>query len=233
MTDERGGEGHGPIDLEAVRRGRELVREVAARLARQLGGVVPASDLESAGDEALVTLLRAYDPTASPLDAYLRRFLRWAMLDAARSLRREFSAGRRARGLAACAWLSAAGEDPECPAPEVPPLDALRAALEARALALVLSTVGARVTEVAADSTERPDRLVARESEHAFVRRTLFELEDESLRDVLVRHYFADEPLASIATALGLSPTQVCRLHRRALDVLGRALRNDRLPRSA
>ncbi|MBM4377454.1 MAG: sigma-70 family RNA polymerase sigma factor [Deltaproteobacteria bacterium] len=212
---------------ETLRLGRALVSEVSARLARQLGGVIPVSDLESAGNEALVTLLRAHDPAGAPLEAYLRRFLRWAMLDAARSHRREVPLGSRARALGACLWLAAAADDPEAIAPPADEHAALRSALGTRALATVLSGVGGGLSEVAADSTDRPDRALVREREHAALRRALGALEDEGMRDVLVRHYFGDEPFDSIASARGMSPTQICRLHRRALELLDRSLRTE------
>jgi RNA polymerase sigma factor (sigma-70 family) len=211
---------------EALRLGRALVREVSARLARQLGGAVPASDLESAGNEALVTLLRAHDPAGAPLEAYLRRFLRWAMLDAARSHRRDSAQGSRARALGACLWLAAAADEPDAGAPPTDDQAALRSALGARALATVLTGMSGGVAEAAADSTDRPDRAVTRERDHAALRRALGALEDEAMRDVLVRHYFADEPFDAIANARGMSPTQICRLHRRALELLDRALRS-------
>ncbi|MBM4356819.1 MAG: sigma-70 family RNA polymerase sigma factor [Deltaproteobacteria bacterium] len=206
--------------------GRAIVREVALRLARQLGGTVPRSDLESIGDEALVTLLRAHDPTASPLEAYLRRFVRWAMLDALRSRRREAPLGSRVRGLAACQWLSAASEDPEHEAAlGRDALAAFREALSMRATVLVLSELGGRgVVELPADSTHFPERIAIRMREREVVRAAIAAIA-EPLRDLLVRHYFGDEPFDRIALELGLSTSQVCRLHRRALSALDRALR--------
>lgn len=223
----------GESELEERRRvelGRGIVRDVAVRLARQLGGTVDRSDLESVGDEALVTLLRAYEPKAAPLEPYLRRFLRWAMLDAVRVHRREFPAGRRSRGLAACQWLSAASGDEgaEVKSGTGDDLADLRAALSIRATALVLSGIGASgPREPSTDSNELPERLVARQREREILRAAIASLDDSTSRELLVRHYFGDEPFERIAATLGMSPTQICRRHRDALEELDRMLRRE------
>jgi RNA polymerase sigma factor (sigma-70 family) len=217
-----------------VELGRAIAREVAARLARQLGGTVHRSDLESIGHEALVTLLRGHDPSASPLEPYLRRFLRWAMLDALRSAGREGVLAWRVRGLAACQWLSAASDDPDHVPEDADPLGAFRDALSMRATALLLAGLGgAGVAELAADSTHFPERVAIREREREQVRTAIASLAEPMLRDVLVRHYFGDEPFDRMAFELGMSATQICRLHRRALAALDKALRSRGLARGA
>lgn len=212
-----------------ARIGRVLVGEVAARLARQLGHHVPCSDLESIGNEALVGLIRGYNPAASPIEPYLRRFLRWAMLGALRGRRLDTPLARRgAKALNGCLWLGAANEAVE-DEPAVAPTaeSAWREALALRATACALAVLGAAGEgQPLADSTRSPDRVAIRENLGAFVRAEVADLEDSVARDVLIRHYFGDESFEDIAVALERSPTQICRLHRRALLVLDRAFRH-------
>lgn len=211
---------------ERARLGQSIVRDVAARLGRQLGGRVPCSDLESIGNEALVTLIRDYNPAASPFEPYLRRFLRWAMLDALRGRSMDTLLGRRAKALTGCMWLAAANDTSEDEPSPRPALDEWRESLGLRATALALTALGADGgIELSADSAGAPDRVAMRDHERRAVRDAVAGIEDSAAREVLVRHYFGDEPFEQIATGLGLSPTQICRMHRGALLALDSALR--------
>jgi RNA polymerase sigma factor for flagellar operon FliA len=213
-------------ERERALEGQSIVRDVAARLARQLGGRVPTSDLVSLGNEALVTLIRAYDPKASPFEPYLRRFVRWAMLDGLRGPQFDSPLRRRTKALTACLWLAAATGEPDEPPATGSALDEWRGALSLRATGFALSMISHSIEfELPTDSTQAPDRVAMRQRERQSLRTAVAGLDDALAREVVERHYFGEEPFEQIATAHGLSPTQICRIHRRALVELDAALR--------
>jgi RNA polymerase sigma factor (sigma-70 family) len=204
-----------------AREGRPIVTEMATRIARQLGGSVPACDLESLGNEALVRLIRRYDPATAPFAAYLRLYLRWAILDKIRRGRAGQRGAVRSRALAGLEALGVFDAEPE-PRDEHAARWQLEEALSVRAMALAMPFLASSPdgAEPVSDSTRSPDRVTVRAAAIRALRAAISQIEDTTMREVVVRHYFGDEPFEQIADDLGLSPSQICRMHRNALAEL-------------
>jgi RNA polymerase sigma factor for flagellar operon FliA len=208
-----------------VREGLAVVDEVAVRLAAQLG--VARDDLRSIGHEALGLLLDRFDPRRSPLEAYLRARLRWAMLDGIRRESHGRAVAARARALEGSLAVSESGETPsgETPSGALPTIEQHHARLRgllgahATALATALAARGGSV-----DSSKNPEKDAARRQAAGALCEAIATL-DPRRRTVLERHYFAGEPLGVVARELGVSKPQCSRLHTEAIALLQLRLR--------
>jgi RNA polymerase sigma factor FliA len=212
------------VELEERRwlvEGLPILDEVAARLAVQLG--LPADDLRSIGHEALTGLLRRYQPSRSPLAAYLRVRLRWAILDGIRRESHGRTAAARARALEASMAVTEAASPPdEAALRGIEEHQAeLRAILGTHAVALA----AAFLAPDAHDSSRDPERVASRRQMAGALGRALGDLGDPRQRAIVERHYFAGESIAAIARDLGLSKPYVSRLHADAIATLHRRLR--------
>lgn len=215
------------VDEDRVLQALPILDRVARGLAHRLGAEV--DDLRSIGHFALTDLIRRYDPTRLPFEAYIKQRLRWAIID---GIRRESHGGRafrRATALRASAELSAARGAPD--AQQMPPSSAshkerLAAALREHALVMGLKLIisEGRPTAVTASSTN-PERLAHRRALYEALGEAVAGLEDERQRAIVERHYFRGEPLVVIARDLGITKSWASRLHAAAVSVLARRLR--------
>jgi RNA polymerase sigma factor for flagellar operon FliA len=217
-----------------------IVERVAEQLFHRLGRRVPRDDLRSLGHAALVGLLRAppADQEGVPLESYLRRRLRWAMLDGVRRETHGRAAAARARALEGMQLLSEDRPPRSLGAHHEPPSEraqgaALRVLLAAHATVAGVALLGGgtaadgprAVAELAGDSGQQPERIVQRRGLVRALRAAVEGLADERQRVLVLGHYFEDERLESIAERLGLSPSRISRLHAAAIAELGERLR--------
>jgi RNA polymerase sigma factor for flagellar operon FliA len=205
-----------------------ILGEVAGKIHRQLGAVIPVDDLKSLGHVALVGLVRRYQSGAVPFGAYLRVRLRWAMLDGIRRDSHGRSVAGRARALAGASRLihPSATEDSQ------PPLmtergyrqqlsTLLRDHAAVMGIALMASAEG---LSAQADSSADPEKTTLARAAASELREAVAALPDPRQRALVERHYFGDESFDAIADSLGISKSWASRLHGQAIQTLARRL---------
>ncbi|MFT3766228.1 MAG: sigma-70 family RNA polymerase sigma factor [Minicystis sp.] len=214
-------------DRDLVRQGLPLVQAVARHIARRLGSWVHVDDLLGIGHVALIEVARSYDPARATFNAYAGAKLKWAMLD---GLRRE-THGRSAsaRLLAVIASERYAEEaEPESEDPTTLEEDqaSLASFLDGQAAALALGLMaGPQDPDLVEPRVESPEEQLSRAQLVRAAREIIGSLPERE-RALIERHYFGGEAFDAIARDLGVSKSWASRLHDRAIDHLGRALRD-------
>jgi RNA polymerase sigma factor for flagellar operon FliA len=215
-------------ERDLVRQGLPVVQAVAQRIARRIGAGVNIDDLLGIGHLALLEVAKTYDPGRATFAAYAGARLRWAMLD---GLRRE-SHGRSiaARVLAVMASERyGLGADPNSDEPATLEQDQarLRAFLEGQAAALAMGLLAAtpEVVVGSSGSDENPeDQLLKAQSVHKA--RAAVQALPERERELIERHYYGGEQFDAIARDLGISKSWASRLHDRAIEAIGQAVKS-------
>lgn len=206
-----------------------LVRRVAGRLAMGLGSGPELDDLISLGTIGLIEAVERYDPERGiPFEAFAVKRIRGAVLDGLRQLDpAPVSWRRKARQLSQCyADLEAElGREPE--EPEV----AAKLGLKISELRIWLDEVGrisiVSLEEVLFDDTTRLERLTdagaadpqaeAQLSERSARLAAALERLAVKERQVMALFYGDGLTVTEIARVLGLSPSRISQLHRRAV----------------
>ncbi len=202
-----------------------LIDVVAMRLCRQLGPSVDLDDLRSIGHFALMDLLRRYDPERSPLEAYLRTRLRWAMLDGLRRDTRYRPLAGRVRALTASMDLASGWAQGDARR-EPTHRQRLAAMLREHALCLGLSLLVEHHVEIAvAPSSANPERMSIKHALVEKVRAALGELGDARQREIIERYYFRGQAMTALARDMGITKGYASKLHAKAIAALERALR--------
>jgi len=219
-----------------ARQAQPIIKRVARRVHRELRRRLDVSDLESIGNEALVRLVRQYDPAVAPFGPYLARHLRWAMLDQVRRRRHGYPAAMLARALGAVDRIRDTTEPKRLQAHPLHEDDArarLHTMLSNRATAMALPIIAshgvASEQPTRLESSGTPESRAMRRAAAARLRTAVAGIEDTRARTLIERHYFRDEAFDVIARDLGLSKWQACRLHKRTLQTLSKRLRGTEL----
>jgi len=201
-----------------------VLRAVARTLWRRWGGRHDLDELASLGGEALVPLVRAYDPERSPLVPFLHRRLDWAIRDALRreshsrthAFRREALAVADGAARVDSSEMELGGEGVAWATDEEPTPSVGR-------------ETGPGVVVPAGDMAEAreprddPEQVAARAREHERLRRAVAALPRRE-RELVEGHYFGGGRFDHVAADLGISKSWASRLHARALDRLARDL---------
>jgi RNA polymerase sigma factor FliA len=216
-----------------------LVKAMACRMVRRLPSQVELSDLISAGVLGLFEAAERYRPAAGvPFDAFARRRLQGAMLDALRDLDwapRSARDLRRQLDKAVARLRHELGREPG----ETELADAMGLSAEeyARALdsvrSLELGSIrrlqaanddGASLLEVCVDPGERPDGILQRTELRQHLAAALKELPERE-RQVLALYYEEELTMAEIGAVIGVCESRVSQLRSLALSRLRTSLR--------
>jgi RNA polymerase sigma factor for flagellar operon FliA len=219
--------------LARLAEGFEVVDALARQMRRQFGPYVNEDDLVSQGREALLAAARSFDAERGlTFRSWANLRVRGAMIDSVRSAgvlpRRVY---RKLRAAQAADLVHEATESERSGArPDTPEQadTALRDQLGTAAMAMALSLLTMRsgdAIEKASDPTKDPEEQTAEAELVAKVRQAIDELPNAE-RHLLQRHYFDDVNFDEAARELGLSKSWASRLHARAIEGLGRSLRN-------
>jgi len=219
------------FDDEMVETAMAVLDRVASQMARRFGSQLQREDLLSIGHLALMDVLRRYDPDQSALEPYLRARLKWAILDGIRKQTHGRYIKSRAAAMRTSGHLTEAKEGEA--APDQGPLSeashavVLRETLRDHALAMGVKLMVAQTgSETAvANSSQSPERLTHRRVILDALKQAVDELDDTRQRELIERHYFGGEPLATIGADLGLSKSWASRLHASAVRRLEKRVR--------
>jgi RNA polymerase sigma factor for flagellar operon FliA len=226
-----------PAEREALfREGLPLVKPIARTLARELGRLADADELESVGLATLVEILRFFDPSRASFGTFVRRKLRWAMLDSVRRDTHGRSWSARARALEGVDRVAETvlRDKPDPALPESSHARRLRGLLGAQAAAMVVGLTAPFAEEASSDGPtvtvapgESPESLLLRTTVASAIREALGRL-PERQRELVERHYFGGERFDDIAASLRISKSWASRLHACAMTTLAEALRDHR-----
>jgi RNA polymerase sigma factor for flagellar operon FliA len=224
-----------------------LVKILAQRLAHRLPPSVELNELMSVGVLGLVEAANRYQPALGvPFDAFARRRIHGAMLDALRNLDwvpRSVRRLRRELDGAVARLRQELGHEPEeaeiAEAMQLTPAQFDKAVEELRAVEVAsiraldaLGPDGESLLNVAVDPGESP----AAEFERGELREQLARAIDvlpERERQILALSYEEELTLAEIGQVLGVSESRVCQLRSLALSRLRAALSHPGPLRSA
>lgn len=212
---------------DAIRRLLPLVRRVARRISR----LVPGSDLDDLIGDGCVGIIRAvdaFDPALGPsLEQYARRIALGAMLNGVRRLDPVSERVRRVIRIAERERYALAVEVGSLPT---------YGELEARFPALVRARADAhRGSPLSLDAPLPPDSgcvpsgdadpadAVIANAERRRIQAAIEAL-PQRLRDVVVAHYFAEQPLRELSDEMRVSPQRVSQLHVAAIERMRRTL---------
>jgi RNA polymerase sigma factor for flagellar operon FliA len=210
--------------LELVEQHLPMLGPIARRLMREVGWNADPDELLSAGREALFDAARIYDAARSPFAPFAATRARWKMIDAIRRDTRGRANQRRARALAALALLESGPLfDDEAPQDEDAQRQHLRRVLRAEASAAFVG-LAAEPAEVEVAPDDPEEALMRARAKSAL--RTALDGLPERDRQILERHYFGGERFDAIAESLGVSKSWLSRIHTRAIEALGTALRD-------
>lgn len=217
-----------------------LVRSMAIRLAQRLPAQVELDDLISVGTMGLIDAAERYRPsTGVPFEAFARRRVRGAMLDALRDLDWAPRSVRRLRrqldaGLARARHLL--GREPtgaDVAAVLGMSLDEYDRALE-QVRILELGSVrpldapgpdGVSIVELFIDGGEAPDARLARRELQEHVAAAIKQLPERE-RQILSLYYESELTLAEIGQVIGVCESRVSQLRLLALSRLRTLLRD-------
>ena len=212
-----------------------LVRALARRAARNLGTrFLTVEELESVGNEALVTAALRYDPTqAASFATYVHYRIYGAMIDA---VRKRSPSGRRRPALTRAEVtqdLLERAADERAEASSAGHTSTLRERVEQTRELLRQVTVATRLTQtegldaLAADATD-PQQMVVRGDDRRRIWGLVAELEPHE-RELIEAVYVHGRTLRDYAMEIGATASTVSRRHARILDRLGkRAAANER-----
>lgn len=207
----------------------DLVRSMASRLGRRLPSQVELSELVSVGVLGLIEAANRYQPSLGvPFDAFARRRIHGAMLDALRGLdwvprslrklqrdvdgaisRLRHTLGREPEATEIASTLGVSVEDYEAK------LDDLRLADLAAVQAAGTGEESAGLLEVAIDD-EGPYRQLERRELRARLVRALAELPERE-RQILALSYEEELTLAEIGQVIGVGESRVSQLRTQAV----------------
>ena len=178
--------GSAEAEQQLIEKALPVVHSVARALWLRWGGRHELDELAACGAEALVPLVRGYDPERAPLGPFLQRRLSWAIHDAVRRQNHTRTHAFRhpiltvADGGAEGAPASPSSEEEPAPSTE-------------RASGPGILVLGGDMAEVPA-AGEDPEQAVARASEGRWLRRVVSRLPHRE-RALVEDHYFADRDL--------------------------------------
>lgn len=199
-----------------------LVKKIASEVRRKIGGSVELDDLVAYGTRGLIEATQRFDASrgfAFSTFAYYR--IRGAIYDGLR----EMGWRKRDRSRRAQTFEENAGHVLQQAAEDAPPVgaageaEAVEGAITLLATAWIVSIeaeAGLHLADAAPDAEAR----VADLSERSAVRAALAKLPERERR-ILDLMYFEERSLTEASAELGLSKAWTCRLHARALKVLG------------
>lgn len=232
-----------PVDTETrdrlVMAHVPLVKTLAQRLAHRLPPEVEVKELISVGVLGLVEAANRYQPALGvPFDAFARRRVHGAMLDALRSLDwvpRSVRRLRRELDATVARLRHELGREPREPelatAMNMTPEQFEQAIEELRALELAtirpldaLGPEGETLLNVAVDPGEGPAALFERSELRGQLARALEDLPERE-RQIIALSYEQELTLAEIGAVLGVSESRVCQLRSLALSRLRATLR--------
>jgi RNA polymerase sigma factor FliA len=212
---------------DAIRRLLPLVRRVARRIAR----LVPGSDLDDLIGDGYVGAIRAvdgFDPALGPsLEQYARRVALGAMLNGIRRfdpvserVRRVVRIAERER-YAIAVEAGALPTDAQLSA-RFPALARARSAAH-RGSPLSLDAPLPPDSGGVPNGGEDPADAVIANAERGRIRAAIDALPQRQ-RDVVVAHYFAEQPLRELSDEMHVSPQRVSQLHVAAIERMRRSL---------
>lgn len=212
---------------DAIRRLLPLVRRIARRIVR----LVPGSDVDDLYGDGCVGLIRAvdaFDPSLGPsLEQYVRRVALGAMLNGVRRLDPVSERVRRVIRIAERERFALALERGSLPsdgelASRHPAL--LRARADAhRGTPLSLDAPLPPDSGGAPSGGEDPAEVVVANAERERIRIAIDALPPRQ-REIVVAHYFTQEPLRALSDGMAISPQRVSQLHIDAIARMRRAL---------
>jgi len=200
------------------------VPRIARRMRHLLGGL-SFDECESAGYEALVRVVRRYDPAQGvPFSAFAYPRVRGAMLDAARQVSPERR--RLARAIRALEGIEAAGAAAAAPALAGDPrslaerVQAAAALVREATMAVVLARSAAEADpERMVDAAPPVDELLVDAQTRARVLAVIDRCEPEE-RALIEAIYFGGRSMHEFAAAAGVNVSTVSRRHARLLRKL-------------
>src|SRR5690242_10890107 len=216
-----------------------LVKAMAQRLAQRLPSQVEMGDLISVGVLGLIDAAGRYKPsTGVPFDAFARRRVQGAMLDALRDLDwapRSLRKLRRDLDAAVARLRHELGRDPEereiAEAMHLSPAEYERALEQVRSLELgalrqldAPTPEGTSLIELCIDPDEGPEARLERFELRTHLARALAELPDRE-RQILALYYDEELTMAEIGEVIGVCESRVSQLRSLALSRLRTTLR--------
>jgi RNA polymerase sigma factor for flagellar operon FliA len=217
-----------------------LVKTIASRLAQRLPSQVEVVDLISVGVLGLIDAAGRYQPaTGVPFDAFARRRVRGAMLDALRDLDwapRSLRRLRRTLDATIAKLRTELGREPEeeelatamgmTAAGYAQTLDQLRT-LEMGAIRRLDEPTanGATLLELCLDPDEGPDAQLERAELRALLAKAVAELPARE-RQILALYYQEELTMAEIGAVLGVGESRISQLRSLALSRLRVSLKN-------
>jgi RNA polymerase sigma factor for flagellar operon FliA len=208
-----------------LREGLHIVEFVASRLKRRLGNGVPLDDLKAAGREALVELVRSFDPSRAQFKTYAARRIQWAILDTYRRETHGRALASRANAIVSSDRF-VGGFATELSDGEMPTEEAyqarFRALLSGQTAALAIGLV-APVADMSAVMDDRapPDEQFEERELAASLRSAVAALPERE-RALIDRHYFGGERFDVIAADLGISKSRASRIQAQAIVELAK-----------
>jgi RNA polymerase sigma factor FliA len=222
-----------PEVLLLVQAGLAIVDQLARKLARALGGSVEFDDLVGHGRLGLLQAARRFESGRDiPFEpfAYLR--IRWAMLDAVRTMalpRRTYqrlrfleAASQQSDGMAAQAFRPKQGG--AAPSMAQKHAEAAAAMASAMALGTIRPTVVQEDGELVGVENADPEQLLGKAQLNALIERSIDELSHDQA-ELIRRHYFDGERFDKIAADMKMSKWWACRLHSRTIAHLSEQMR--------
>jgi RNA polymerase sigma factor FliA len=219
-----------------------LVRATAHRLAQRLPSQVDIADLISIGVLGLIDAAGRYQASLGvPFDAFARRRVHGAMLDALRdmdwaprSLRRQRRQVDSAIGRLRHELRREPSEDEVAAAMDLPPADYARTLEQLRTLELgAVRTLdettpdGGSLLEVCLDPDEGPELRLQRTELREHLARAIAQLPERE-RQILAMYYQQEMTLAEIGAVIGVGESRVSQLRSLAISRL-RTLLQDAL----
>jgi RNA polymerase sigma factor (sigma-70 family) len=208
---------------ERIRALLPIVRYIARRIHR----MVPSSELDDLIGDGCVGLIRAvdgFDPTRGvPLAQYARRLILGAVLNGVRRMDPVPERMRRTIRIADRARYALAQELGTLPTPGAmeritPALGSARTEAHRRN-ALSLDTTLPRSERMQLDHAGDPQEIIIERLERACMRRAIATLPQRQ-RNIVISHYFGEQPLRAMVGALNVSPQRVSQLHLLAIQQL-------------
>jgi RNA polymerase sigma factor for flagellar operon FliA len=209
----------------------DLVDLIARQLGRRVSRSVTLDDLRSFGREGLLQAARSFDPSRGvPFRRWANVRVRGAMMDGLRqwgALPRRLY--RELRALEAADHVLEAYDEDDAANPATTPEAAdsrLTTYLAGMATAMAVGTLASGPLEGADGEGHEPspEDLLA-EAELLARVKEIVETLPEQERTLVERHYFGGDTLDDAAASIGLSKSWGSRLHARAIEAIGRKLR--------
>ena len=216
-----------------------LVKSMAQRLAQRLPSQVEMNDLISVGMLGLIDAAGRYKPTLGvPFDAFARRRVHGAMLDALRELDwapRSLRRLRRSMDSAVANLRHTLGREPEeaeiASAMDLSPKEYDKALEQLRTLEIgslrqleAPAPDGTSLLELCVDPGEGVFAQLERKELREHLARAIEQLPERE-RQILALYYEQELTLAEIGEVIGVGESRVCQLRSLALSRLRTALR--------